>query len=446
MVLLLAVAIVIAAILASTRGVDVRLALFVAALLLGALAGDLPAISRAFIETFSSEKFVVPICSAMGFAYVLKHTGSDADFVRLLIAPVRRMRWFLVPGVILVGFTVNIPLISQASTAVCLGTVVVPLMLAAGYSKRAIGSTLLLGASLGGELLNPGAPELLTVKKYTETDTQVLAQTYIPPLVFPLLGIATVAFWLQTIWLERQVKAEPSPVEPSVPNAESVNLFRAAVPLVPLALLMLSGPPVRLFDVPDFWMATGSADVPHPEKLLQSRKIGLAMLVGVAVAALAAPRRAKGCMKAFFDGAGYGFTHIVSLIVIATCFGEGIRVVGLAAALGEFIAANPGWLHPLTAAVPWAFAWVSGSGMASTQSLFGFFVEPSANLNQDANAIGAMVALSAAVGRTMSPVAAVALMCASLTGESPVALVKRVAGPLLLGLTGVVLLRMLGWV
>ncbi len=313
-------------------------------------------------------------------------------------------------------------------------------MLAAGYSKRTIGSTLLLGASLGGELLNPGAPELLTVKKITGTDTQVLTHQHIPQLVFPLLGIATLAFWIQTIWLERRATFEPTAIEPAVPNRETVNLLRAAVPLVPLALLLLSGPPFQLLHVPDHWLALGSADV------VQSRKIGLAMLVGVAFAALAAPLRAKGCMKAFFDGAGYGFTNIVSLIVIATCFGEGIRVVGLAAALGEFIAANPGWLHPLTAVVPWAFAWVSGSGMASTQSLFGFFVEPAGALEQDANSVGAMVAVSSAVGRTMSPVAAVALMCASLTGESPVALVKRVAGPLLLGLSGVVVLRMLGWV
>ena len=174
-VLLAAVAIVVAAIIASARGVDVRLTLFTAALLLGALAGDLPAISRAFFDTLSNEKFVVPICSAMGFAYVLKHTGSDTALVRVLLVPVRRVRGLLVPGVVLVGFSVNVPLISQTSTAVCLGTVVLPLMLAAGYSRRTIGATLLLGSSIGGELFNPGAPELLTVEKFTGTGTQVLA-------------------------------------------------------------------------------------------------------------------------------------------------------------------------------------------------------------------------------------------------------------------------------
>jgi DcuC family C4-dicarboxylate transporter len=76
-------------------------------------------------ETFSSEKFVVPICSAMGFAYVLKLTRADQHLVRLLVGPIRSARFFLVPWIVLVGFVVNIPIISQTSTAVCIGTVVV---------------------------------------------------------------------------------------------------------------------------------------------------------------------------------------------------------------------------------------------------------------------------------------------------------------------------------
>ena len=438
MILLAAVAIVVAAIAASARGIDVRLALFAAALALGALGGDLAAIARAFFDTFSNEKFVVPICSSMGFAYVLKRTGCDAHLVRLLMAPLRRVRALLVPGVILVGFIVNIPLISQTSTAVCLGTVVIPLMRAAGYSMRTIGSTLLLGASIGGELLNPGAPELLTVKNYTGTDTQILTQRYLPQLVFPLLGVAGLAFWLQTLRIERKRPIAADAVAPPE-EVEPLNGVRALVPLVPLVLLVLAGPPFDIVRIPDDWVAL------KPE-LVRSRQIGLAMLVGVGAAALAAPRAAKDCLRAFFEGAGYGFTHIVSLIVIATCFGEGIRAVGLAGVLGGFIRDNPDALQPLAAGVPWAFAWMSGSGMASTQSLFGFFVEPAANLQQDANAVGALVSVGAAVGRTMSPVAAVTLMTAALVGENPLALVKRIAGPALLGLVAVVILRMLGWV
>jgi DcuC family C4-dicarboxylate transporter len=453
----LAMFVVAGAVVAVARGIDVRLALLVAALALGGLAADLRPILRTFLETFSSEKFIVPICTAMGFAYVLKHTGCDQELVRVLIEPVRRVRWFMIPGVVLVGFVVNIPVISQTSTAVCLGTVVVPVMRAAGFSMLAIGSTLLLGASVGGELFNPGAPELLTVKDLTGTSTTVMTQQYMPSLVLPMLAIAAAIFWVQTTRSERRHShaALEEPVVSETAQVERLNYLKAAVPLVPLILLFLSGPPFNLVQVPQDWLAVASKEHPLPEKMAGSRLIGLAMMLGVAVAAAVVPRKSGGCMRAFFEGAGYGYAQIISLIVIANCFGKGIEISGLARGLKALIQNNPGVLVPLAGFVPLAFAFVSGSGMASTQSLYGFFFEATAgppaevvgNLTEaqthEANRVGAMVGLGSAAGRTLSPVAAVTLMCAKLTDTKPADLSKRVAAPLLLGLAAVVVLRML---
>src|SRR5436305_2815192 len=102
------------------------------------------------------------------------------------------------------------PVISRTSTAVCIGPVVVPLMRAAGYSLATIGACLLLGASVGGELLNPGAPELLTVFKETGVPTTVQAGKYLPPLVFTQLAVATLVIWVMSMWWEREAQ-EPTP-------------------------------------------------------------------------------------------------------------------------------------------------------------------------------------------------------------------------------------------
>jgi len=82
-------------------------------------AGAVPAVVREFSPRFSNEKFVVPICSAMGFAYVLSTPVASGTSYFLLgnrcaRAHVARAR------VVIVGFLVNIPLVSQTSTAVCL--------------------------------------------------------------------------------------------------------------------------------------------------------------------------------------------------------------------------------------------------------------------------------------------------------------------------------------
>ena len=134
-----ALVVVVAAVVLVVRGWDVRLVLLAAALAIGAAAGDVPRVLRKFLDTFSDEKFVVPICTAMGFAYVLRHTGCDRHLVLLLVKPLRRVRFLLVPGVVAVGFVVNISVISQTSTAVCVGPVVIPLMRAHGFEYHSLG-------------------------------------------------------------------------------------------------------------------------------------------------------------------------------------------------------------------------------------------------------------------------------------------------------------------
>ena len=125
-------------------------------------------------------------------------------------------------------------------------------------------------------------------------------------------------------------------------------------------------------------------------------------------------------------------------------FDAASSTAGLAESLGVLIARVPSLMQPLAAVVPLVFAAVCGSGMASTQSLYEFFHKPAVDLGLDPVAVGAMVSLGSAAGRTMSPVAAVVLMCGTLTGTNPFTLAKRVAVPLLVGLTVVVLLRLAG--
>jgi DcuC family C4-dicarboxylate transporter len=462
MILALGLAIIVAAVIAIYRRVDVRLALLLAALALGTLAGNPAAIVRTFLETFSDEKFVVPICTAMGFAYVLRQTGCDKHLVHLLVGPLQKVRLLLIPGTVVVGFVVNIPIISQTSSAVALGTVAVPLLLAARLSPVTVGATLLLGCSIGGELLNPGAPELRTVveesaraateqKRPSPEVTSRRCVEQILPLSLIALTAATAVFWPLSARADARWQSGEHAAQATANNEGSgqdkprtfrVNPIKALIPLVPLALLFLAGPPLSVVDVPKDWLVKTN-DGASRAGLYDSRLIGAAMLVGAFIAALAVWRSAWHGASAFFEGAGYGFTHIISLIVAANCFGEGIRQVGLAALVGDFVTQNPPLLLPAGGLLPCGFAFLCGSGMASTQSLFGFFAGPALTLGMDPARVGAVVSLAAAAGRTMSPVAAVTLMCAAMTRTNPLELVRRVALPLLLAVAATVAAAML---
>jgi DcuC family C4-dicarboxylate transporter len=458
MALLLGSLIIAATIVAVARRVEVRLVLILAALAMALAAGADKAlhgdgwaafaeapmrIVRVFVATFSNEKFVVPICSAMGFAFVLRETGCDQHLVRLLTRPFERVRPLLVPGTVVVGFLVNVPLVSQTSTAVAVGTVLVPLLRASQLSAVTIGAALVLGSSIGGELLNPAAPELRTVAEGLKTEFPGASSrdcvAHVNALVWWELLVVTGVFWLISWWAERSQPVVSQSAEPEAP-AFRVNPLKAVIPFIPLVILFLTSPALHILDVPVRWLADPAKQ--SEVDALDSRLIGAAMLVGVLAAALTAPKTFRNTAATFFEGAGYGFAHIIGLIVAATCFGEGIKLIGLAALVGEFIAAHPGWLIPLAALLPLGFGVLSGSGMAATQSLFGFFVDPIKAVGADPFQVGAVVSLGAAAGRSTSPVSAVNLMASRMAGTDPLSISRRVAIPALAGLATVIALAM----
>ena len=81
-----------------------------AAVVLGLIGDNFPAvIVRTFLATLAREQFVVPICTAMGFAHVLRRTGCDQHLVHLLVKPLEYVRFLVLPGAVLIGFLVNIP-------------------------------------------------------------------------------------------------------------------------------------------------------------------------------------------------------------------------------------------------------------------------------------------------------------------------------------------------
>src|SRR5262249_52940126 len=147
--------------------------------------------------------------------------------------------------------------------------------------------------------------------------------------------------------------ASGSPQDTTSPAEPRLNPALALIPLVPLILLFLTGPPLQLLRVPTEWLVEAPrAGGRIGAGLFDSRLIGAAMLVGVVVATLAVPRKALGVAGAFFEGAGYGFTHIISLIVAANCLGAGVSAVGLADLFRELIEASPWLLLPLAGALP----------------------------------------------------------------------------------------------
>jgi C4-dicarboxylate transporter, DcuC family len=412
---------------ALARGFEVRLVLLLASFALAALHRQAEQILITFFQGLADATSIVPICSAMGFAVVLKAFECDKHLVRALSTPLLYARWLVIPGTILIGFVVNITIISQTSTSLAVGTVLIPLLLSLGLSGKVIGAALLLGASIGGELLNPGAPELVAIAKKLDIQSTTLTPA-IASVVFIHLAVAIISFLL----LRRsELKLSHSQ---QVVATESIHWLKAIVPIVPIALLFLFGPPLDLFHFPKDWLVGPK----EAAGLYSPRLIGLSMLCGCVVACLAVPKQAGSVARHFFEGAGFGYAHIISLIVIAKCFSEGIKLSGITDLIGHLAEALPVLLLPLAAILPCLLAFLSGSGIGATQGLYPMLADAAIAQQIDPVQVGVLCCIGAAAGRTMSLVAAVTLMCSQLTESKPSELSKRVVWPLVIGLTVIV--------
>jgi DcuC family C4-dicarboxylate transporter len=391
---------------------DVRLVLGLAAALLFIIAGAPHDYFAVVARQMVDDKTVVPICSAMGFAWVIKHTGADLHLVTLLLAPLRHVRALVVPGGVASGYVVNTAIVSQSSTAACVGPVLVPIVTGVGVHPIVAGAMLLLGASMGGELFNPGAVELVTLSGLSNETPQRMVAAIMP---YNLLAssLALLSFWGMTLWRRRD--ASTAAVQRTEEQPVKVSPLRAVVPLVPLILI---------FGVP--------ALVELPQQYEGPVSIAAAMLLGVGAAGLVTPRVIPELPKAFFEGAGFAYTHVISLIIVATAFAEGMKLTGLIEALVGLLSHWPSLLVVAAVVTPLLLAVTTGSGIAPAVAVMKVLVPAAAAIGVDPLKIGALIAVSAQLGRTASPAAAVVMMASTVSGQSSHLLLREVWKPLLI--------------
>ena len=322
-----------------------------------------------------------------------------------------------------------------------IGAVLVPLLRASRVSAVTAGAALLLGCSLGGDLLNPGAPEWRTVADALQTDSrECVARVFW--LLLLEVGVATVVFWglrwrRASLAAGRRREAGGLREGGAIPRqlrqgGRTPGAARAALPDRPAAAVD-RGACDRLTD------PAKAGDAAN----FSSRLTGAAMLVGVVAAAVVAPAGGPGHGPRVLRGGRLRHDEHRVVDRGGHLFRQGRRGDRRQGGAGRVVGARPALLLPAAGLLPLGFAAVCGLGMATTQALFGFFVEPALAADIDPLLVGLVVAIVASAGGTMSPVAAIVLMSASMTESEPLALVRRVVVPLACGVVTVLVAAVL---
>jgi DcuC family C4-dicarboxylate transporter len=413
----LGILVVVLTFVAIVKRYEARLVLFLSGLLLTILSGNWSSAFDAFTAAMINKGLVPVICSVMGFAYVMKLTQCDAHLVNLLAGLLKRWRVVLIPGTVVVTFIVNIALPTAAGCAAAVGIVLIPTLIKAGIHPVIAASAVLAGT--WGSVLNPGTVHNPFIAKLAGMDVMAVISGH---FVAAMVGLAVVAVSLTAIAIFFKEDRGYETVEATVSNSDpefKVNIIKAIIPVLPLTMLILGSKQIHL--IPEV-------------SVLQAMIIGV--MIGFAVT-LKSPQEIS---KQFFAGMGDSFGSVVGLIIAASVFISGLDSMGIVKVLIEAMKGSQSIAKLAAAWGPFLVTVLSGSGDAATLAFNGAITPHANDFGLGISQTGSLAYLSGGLGRSMSPVAPVTIICATLAGVSPIDMVKRNALGVILAAFAVMLI------
>jgi DcuC family C4-dicarboxylate transporter len=381
---------------------ETRMVLFLSGLLMAAVSGKPAEAITAFSKAMVNDGLVPVICTVMGFAFVMKLTKCDTHLVHLLAGFLKRYRAVLIPGTVLVTFAINIALPSAAGCAAAVGAILIPTLMSAGVHPAVAASAVLAGT--WGSCFNPGNAHNPFIAKLAGVDVMTVIGGH---TVAALVGavVVTIALTAMAVWRKEDRGYEGASLAQTDGEVFKVDYLKAAVPVVPLILLVLGSPSIKVIPF--------VVSVP------------MAMIAGVFLGFAVTLKQSQDISKQFFNGMGEAYGSVIGIIIAAAVFNEGMKLIGLTGALIEAMKHSESIAKLAATFGPFIVAVLSGSGDAATLAFNGAITPHAKQFGFEITQMGSTAFLTGALGRSMSPVAGAAIVCAGLAGVNPVEITKR---------------------
>ncbi|NIF32386.1 transporter [Enterobacter sp. Cy-643] len=365
------------------------------------------------------------IMAAGGFASYMDHIKASNAMVNVCIRPLKVIK---APYVILaLGYIcaqlLHVAISSAAGLAMLLLVTFFPVLVRLGVSKAAAAAMIGLCAFMD---LGPAVGTANLAAKHAGMETAVYFAHYQMPVAVVVMLVVAVLIYFTAKYYDRkeghcaelQVSSQPLPAD----DERRAPTFYAILPVFPVLLVLLFSP-----------LAIASIKI----------DVVTAMIVGTLLAfacELVMTRDFRGCCKgvqSFFKGMGSMFTSIVSLLVCADIYAQGMQKIGAIDYLLETVQ-NAGFgfasMTLVMTVLVGVTAVLTGSGVAAFFSFSGLAPSIATKFGESAVSMILPMQLMAGMGRSISPVAGI-IIAVSKAGEcSPFAIVRRTLIPALGGI------------
>lgn len=387
---------------------ETRLVLFLSGVLMAILSGKPVEAVNAFSAAMVNSGLVPVICTVMGFAFVMKLTKCDAHLVHLLAGALGKFRVILIPGTVIVTFLINIALPSAAGCGAAVGAIMIPTLIGAGVKPVMAACAVLAGT--WGSVFNPGSAHVPFIAKLGNTDVMTVIAGHTMASVIDMFVVAILLTIIARV-LKEDGAGETVAGSAVKSNDEfKVNVLKASVPVIPLLLLVLGSKQVHL--IPEI-------------------SVPAAMLIGAALGFAVTLTKVDEVSKQFFDGMGNAYGNVIGIIVAAAVFTKGMELIGLTGALITAMKSSEAIARLAATFGPFIIAVLGGSGDAATLAFNGAITPHAPQFGFGILPMGSQAFIAGALGRSMSPVAGVTIVCAGLAQVNPIEMAKRNAIPMI---------------
>lgn len=378
-------------------------------------------IKKIFISQMGNVGLTIMVL--FGFSSYMSHIGANDVTVMLLTRPLSRIRspYLLVPVIFLLGNLLSLVVPSAASLAVLLMATLYPVLKASNMSSLTAGAVIATTATIMPSPL--GADNVLAAQKLGIPLVEYIV-SYHAPISLPTLALMAVVhyFWQKAMDKRQQARGGLEEKEESL--AVPTGLPPAYYGLFPVLPLVL----VLLFGICFTHISLGLVEITF---------VCLLLTIGVELLRKGNIKETSKEFAIFFTGMGTGLAQVVSLIVAASMLVEGLKAIGIIDTLVDSVKHIDGvdsilmFFFSGTAAL---IGFISGSGLAVFYSFINIIPEITEKVGVNSVAVALPMQLTANLIRSMSPVAAVIIVIASITGSNPIEIIKRTSVPIISGI------------
>ncbi|MFP7696452.1 C4-dicarboxylate transporter DcuC [Trueperella sp. LYQ143] len=361
------------------------------------------------------------IMAAGGFSAYMNKIGASRALVSVAARPIAKIHkpYLLLMVAYLLGQVLFMVIPSAAGLAILLLVLLVPILTEAGVTPAAAAaviatsSGLPMGPATGTTVLAADTAKMSPVVYFTQNQLLVAVPA--------MIAVMLTHYFTQRYFDRKGTEVYQTPVLKKQAPKNIAPRYYALFLVLPIAMLVIFSPltndNIELSTVTAFFIT---------------------WLLAVIVELI---RRRESAVLAesteFFSGMGSMFASVVSLIIAAQIFAQGITHTGVIAHLIEAtskVGAGMVIVTILFTLIVGIVTFLTGSGVGAFSAFAKLAPDVSAGLGGSTAALVTPMQFASGLFRSFSPIAGVVIAVAGGVGISPIALVKRTLAPMLVGI------------